>query len=62
MSKTGPVHINLCFCYGAGYLIFLIGSENRNDEVSCLAVAILTHYFFLAGWIWTFVEAFTMYQ
>ncbi|CAK8691028.1 unnamed protein product [Clavelina lepadiformis] len=60
-SKPGPIHINLCFCYGIAYFIFIIGSDQTDAEIPCLVATILSHYFFLAGWFWTSMEAYTMY-
>uniref|UniRef100_H2YAB1 G-protein coupled receptors family 2 profile 2 domain-containing protein n=1 Tax=Ciona savignyi TaxID=51511 RepID=H2YAB1_CIOSA len=43
------------------YLFFTFGINNKQDFTTCLSVAILLHYFWLATWCWMAVESYTMY-
>ena len=43
-------------------IVFLIGIEKTSNTKSCLAVAVLLHYFILTTFSWMGVEAASLYQ
>ncbi|CAB4010866.1 adhesion G- coupled receptor D1-like [Paramuricea clavata] len=55
------VHLNLQIALGLTQIVFLAGGRARKDEVACKVVAILLHYFFLAGFTWILLESAMLY-
>ena len=43
-------------------IVFLIGIEKTSNTKSCVAVAVLLHYFILTTFSWMGVEAASLYQ
>jgi len=53
----------LCVCIIIGFTFFLLIFESFvYDEWPCVPFAVITHYFFLANFCWTFCVAFNFYQ
>ncbi|XP_064605625.1 adhesion G-protein coupled receptor G6-like [Liolophura sinensis] len=56
---------NLALALLAAWILFLVGiiltQENLHSQVGCLVVAVLLHYFLLAGFMWMLVEAVLQY-
>ncbi|XP_065913574.1 adhesion G protein-coupled receptor L4-like isoform X2 [Dysidea avara] len=56
-SKHNIVHLNLSIALLIGLILFVSGIENSTgSEGTCLVVAILLHYFFLAVFCWMLCE------
>ncbi|KAH9525154.1 Adhesion G-protein coupled receptor D1 [Bulinus truncatus] len=47
-SDRSVLHMNLSLCLIIGYIVFLSGIDRTEDKVSCIVVAVLLHFFFLA--------------
>ncbi|XP_059154546.1 uncharacterized protein LOC131940023 isoform X2 [Physella acuta] len=47
-NDRSVLHVNLCVCLIAGYIIFLAGVDRTDDPAGCTVVAALLHFFFLA--------------
>lgn len=64
--RTYPIKLIcfLCVCIIIGYSAFIAADKEPvpSDEPSCIAVAALTHFFFIANFCWTFCIAFNFYQ
>lgn len=62
-EKTSSlVHANLCGSLMLAELVLLGGLDAAEDTVACKAVAALLHYFFLATFTWSAIEAFHVYM
>eukprot|EP01118_Nematostelium_gracile_P011275 TRINITY_DN3978_c0_g1_i1.p1 TRINITY_DN3978_c0_g1~~TRINITY_DN3978_c0_g1_i1.p1 ORF type:complete len:309 (-),score=54.48 TRINITY_DN3978_c0_g1_i1:20-817(-) len=61
--RTYPIKlmVYLCFCILFAQLFFLTAFYSY-DSFFCLPSAILTHFFFLADFAWSFCVAFNFYQ
>ncbi|MDP2436653.1 MAG: 7 transmembrane receptor [archaeon] len=63
--RTYPIRLimYLCVCIVVGFTFFLVAF--RDDVVRsdfCKGAAVLTHFFFIANFYWTFCIAFNFYQ
>ena len=61
--KTRPTKIllNVCLNLVIAYIIFVVGVENVSNNLTCIIVTILLHYFFLASWCWMTVYSYDLY-
>lgn len=55
------IHKNLCTCLLVAEIVFVAGITQTSQRVVCGVVAGLLHYFFLAAFLWMFVEGFQLY-
>lgn len=55
-GERNSIHKNLVFCLFAAELIFIIGIDRTDDRVSCAAIALLLHFFFLSSFMWMLME------
>lgn len=53
--------INLCAVLAIALVVFLAGIDRRENEVGCIASAILLQYFLLSVWCWMAVYANVLY-
>jgi hypothetical protein len=63
--RTYPIKLlcYLCFCIMFGFSFFLIsGADGVVNSAFCDGSAAITHFFFIAQFIWTFCIAFNFYQ
>ena len=54
--------ICLCLSLICTILIFLLGVEETESEVTCKAIAGLLHYFLLVSFFWMAVQGFNLYR
>lgn len=55
--ERNSIHKNLVFCLFVAELIFVVGIDRTDDRVTCAAIALLLHFFFLSSFVWMFLEA-----
>ncbi|XP_022240023.1 adhesion G protein-coupled receptor L3-like isoform X2 [Limulus polyphemus] len=55
------IHKNLCLCLLVAEVLFVAGINQTSVPVLCGIVAGLLHYFFLAAFVWMFLEGFQLY-
>ncbi|XP_071120942.1 adhesion G protein-coupled receptor L3-like isoform X1 [Mytilus edulis] len=55
-GERNSIHKNLVFCLFAAELIFIVGIDRTDDRVSCAAIALLLHFFFLSSFMWMLME------
>ncbi|CAB4024627.1 adhesion G- coupled receptor D1-like isoform X2, partial [Paramuricea clavata] len=55
------VHLNLQIALGLTQLVFLAGGSATSNEIICKVIAILVHYFSLAGFTWILLEVVMLY-
>ncbi|KAK8728975.1 hypothetical protein OTU49_008910, partial [Cherax quadricarinatus] len=55
------VHLHLCVCLVSSEVVLMLGLEATDDNIVCKMIAALLHYFFLATFMWSFIEAFKPY-
>ncbi|XP_042882906.1 adhesion G protein-coupled receptor L2-like isoform X2 [Penaeus japonicus] len=60
-KTSSSVHANLCGSLMFAELVLLGGLDATEDTTACKTVAVLLHYFFLATFTWSAIEAFHMY-
>jgi len=64
--RTYPIKLicYLCLCIFIGFLCFILSDKSYipKDYGSCFAIALLTHFFFIANFCWTWCIAFNFYQ
>ncbi|CAN8004689.1 unnamed protein product, partial [Ixodes hexagonus] len=60
-SDRTVIHKNLCTCLLVAEIVFVAGITQTSQRVFCGVVAGLLHYFFLAAFLWMFVEGFQLY-
>jgi hypothetical protein len=64
--RTYPIKLicYLCVCIIIGFSAFIASDKGNipNNRRVCATVAALTHYFFIANFLWTFCIAFNFYQ
>ncbi|XP_064477138.1 latrophilin Cirl-like isoform X2 [Ornithodoros turicata] len=60
-SDRTVIHKNLCICLLIAEVVFVAGISQTAQRVVCGLVAGLLHYFFLAAFMWMFVEGFQLY-
>ncbi|EEC02252.1 G-protein coupled receptor protein, putative [Ixodes scapularis] len=60
-SDRTVIHKNLCTCLLVAEIVFVAGITQTSQRVVCGVVAGLLHYFFLAAFLWMFVEGFQLY-
>lgn len=56
------IFLNVCGNLLVCYLLFMVGFTQTDDHNSCLALTILSHYFFLATWFWKAAYAYEIHQ
>ncbi|XP_022245502.1 latrophilin Cirl-like isoform X2 [Limulus polyphemus] len=54
------IHKNMCFCLIVSEVTFVGGIDYVMSRIICGVVAGLLHYFFLASFIWMFLETFQL--
>ena len=60
-SRAQKVLFNLALALLAVYIIFLVGIEQTDNNVTCICVAALLQYFILVAFAWMLVEAVLQY-
>jgi len=64
--RTYPIKLicYLCVCIMLGFAAFIASSQPPipSNIGACYSMAILTHFFFIANFLWTFCIAFNFYQ
>lgn len=55
------IHKNLCICLLVAEVVFVAGISQTAQRIICGLVAGFLHYFFLAAFMWMFVEGFQLY-
>ncbi|XP_050720067.1 adhesion G protein-coupled receptor L1-like isoform X2 [Eriocheir sinensis] len=60
-SDRTTIHKNLCVCLLIAETVFLAGINQTDKPVVCGVVAGLLHFFFLAAFVWMFMEGFQLY-
>ena len=55
------VHFNLQIALGLTQITFLVGGSTTDYKVPCKVIAIMGHYFSLAGFSWMLAEAVMLY-
>ncbi|XP_060711186.1 adhesion G protein-coupled receptor E3-like [Hemiscyllium ocellatum] len=60
-STRTTIHTHLCLCLFMAQLLFLIGISATTNKAVCAAVAGILHYFFLACFLWMFLEGIQLY-
>ncbi|XP_077985319.1 adhesion G protein-coupled receptor L4-like [Glandiceps talaboti] len=60
-TQERVIHINLCFSIGFGQVIFMSGIGATSNQIACMLVAILLHYFFTSVFCWMLVEGIQLY-
>ncbi|KAJ7389275.1 hypothetical protein OS493_032432 [Desmophyllum pertusum] len=60
-DQQSHVHINLVATLAMAQVIFLAGIDATQDQVLCLTVAALIHYFYLSSFCWMLIEGVMLY-
>ncbi|XP_037527073.1 adhesion G protein-coupled receptor L1 isoform X2 [Rhipicephalus sanguineus] len=60
-SERMLIHKNLCVCLLVAEVVFVAGISQTAQRTLCGIVAGLLHYFFLAAFLWMFLEGFQLY-
>lgn len=60
-NVSGKILFNLCLALLFALLVFVAGIERAEEESTCVAIAVLLHYFILVVFLWMGVEAFYMF-
>jgi len=60
-DQQSHVHVNLVATLATAQMIFLAGIEATQDQVLCITVAALIHYFYLASFCWMLIEGVMLY-
>ncbi|CAH3026764.1 unnamed protein product, partial [Porites evermanni] len=60
-DQQSHVHINLVATLAMAQVIFLAGIDTSQDQVLCLTVAALLHYFCLSAFCWMLIEGIMLY-
>lgn len=60
-SERMVIHKNLCVCLLVAEVVFVAGISQTAQRTLCGIVAGLLHYFFLAAFLWMFLEGFQLY-
>ncbi|CAL4091098.1 unnamed protein product, partial [Meganyctiphanes norvegica] len=60
-KMTSKLHTNMCFCLLMAELILMFGLDYTKNQTICTLVAAFLHFFFLATFTWSALEAFHMY-
>ncbi|XP_065297125.1 latrophilin Cirl-like isoform X5 [Dermacentor albipictus] len=60
-SERMVIHKNLCVCLLVAEVVFVAGISQTAQRILCGVVAGLLHYFFLAAFLWMFLEGFQLY-
>ncbi|KAL4236327.1 hypothetical protein ACF0H5_004714 [Mactra antiquata] len=55
-GERNSIHKNLVFCLFVAEVLFLAGIERTDHQIACSIIAGFLHYFFLASFMWMFVE------
>ncbi|ROT82080.1 putative latrophilin Cirl-like isoform X7 [Penaeus vannamei] len=61
VRKSSIIHANLCLNLLIAEIVLLAGLDATHNAVGCAVVAAILHYFFLATFTWSAIEAFHMY-
>ena len=43
------------------YIVFVVGVENISNDLNCIIVTVLHHYFFLVSWCWMTFYSYDIY-
>ncbi|XP_064100131.1 adhesion G protein-coupled receptor L4-like [Macrobrachium nipponense] len=60
-KKSSSIRGNLCLCLLFAEVVLLLGLNETKRKSVCKLVAALLHYFFLATFTWSAIEAFNLY-
>ncbi|XP_065199232.1 uncharacterized protein LOC135830935 [Sycon ciliatum] len=60
-NDHNAIHCNLAISLGLAQLIFLIGIQRTENASVCTGFAVVLHYFFVAAFMWMFVEGLQIY-
>lgn len=60
-SERMLIHKNLCICLLVAEVVFVAGISQTAQRTLCGIIAGLLHYFFLAAFLWMFLEGFQLY-
>ncbi|XP_068232260.1 adhesion G protein-coupled receptor L4-like [Palaemon carinicauda] len=60
-KKSSSIRGNLCLCLLFAEVVLLLGLNQTKRKSICKLVAALLHYFFLATFTWSAIEAFNLY-
>ncbi|XP_073250628.1 adhesion G-protein coupled receptor D1-like [Porites lutea] len=60
-DQQSHVHMNLVATLAMAQVIFLAGIDTSQDQVLCLTVAALLHYFCLSAFCWMLIEGIMLY-
>ncbi|KAM7449250.1 hypothetical protein ABFA07_002808 [Porites harrisoni] len=60
-DQQSHVHMNLVATLAMAQVIFLAGIDASQDQVLCLTVAALLHYFCLSAFCWMLIEGIMLY-
>lgn len=60
-DQQSHVHINLVATLAVAQSIFLAGINATHDQVLCITVAALIHYFYLSSFCWMLIEGVMLY-
>ncbi|XP_028405855.1 adhesion G-protein coupled receptor D1-like isoform X2 [Dendronephthya gigantea] len=60
-TEQAHLHTNLALSLGVAQIFFLAGMNASTNQVACLLVTALLHYFYLATFCWMLVEGFHLY-
>ncbi|KPP64616.1 hypothetical protein Z043_117016, partial [Scleropages formosus] len=55
-------HLNLCISLFVAHLLFLTGADKTQNKILCSAIAVALHFFFLASFVWMFLEAVQLFM
>ncbi|XP_078355773.1 adhesion G protein-coupled receptor L4-like, partial [Oculina patagonica] len=60
-DQQSHVHVNLVTTLAMAQVIFLAGIDATHDQVLCITVAALIHYFYLSSFCWMLIEGVMLY-
>ncbi|XP_066982081.1 latrophilin-like protein 1 [Macrobrachium rosenbergii] len=60
-SRKYLIRLHFCICLMLAQIVLLLGLEQTENWIVCTAVAVTLHYFFLATFTWSAIEAFNLY-
>ncbi|XP_067877086.1 adhesion G protein-coupled receptor E3-like [Heterodontus francisci] len=60
-STVNSTHLQLCLSLFLAELLFIVGINRTEIQVMCGIIAGILHYFFLAAFVWMFLEGVQLY-
>lgn len=60
-DQQSHIHVSLVATLATAQMIFLAGIEATHDQVLCITVAALIHYFYLSSFCWMLMEGLMLY-